>query len=142
MAKRNKTHSRKGEARDGGQSQRQLRVGELIRHALSEILLRDPLDEPEMAGRIVTVSEVRMTPDLKRATCFVSCLGGGEMQLIVKALARRAPQMSQEIGRKVRLKFTPRLLFQPDDRFDAVDRITSALRQPKVAADLNPSEGE
>jgi ribosome-binding factor A len=125
-----------------GPSQRQLRVGELVRHALSEILLREDLLDPDLKDVNVTVTEVRPTPDLKRATCYIMPLGGDNPQIIVKALARIAPKLSHEIGKRVKLKFTPRLLFQPDATFAEAAKMDELLRSPKVAADLARDDGD
>ncbi len=133
--------ARQHRERGAGASQRQLRVGELVRHSLSGILLREDLHEPELYDTTVTVTEVRMTPDLKRATCYVMPLGGENPQAIVKALARVAPRLSHEIGRQVDLKFTPKLLFKTDDSFTEAARMDALLRSPKVAADLT-GEGD
>jgi ribosome-binding factor A len=125
-----------------GPSQRQLRVGELVRHALSEILLREDLHDPDLKDVNITVAEVRPTPDLKRATCYVMPLGGHNPQTIVKALARIAPKLSYEVGKRVKLKFTPRLLFQTDQTFGEAARMDELLRSPKVAADLARDEDD
>lgn len=126
-----------------GPSQRQLRVGELVRHALSEILLRGDFPEPAMREQSLTVSEVRMSPDLRNATCFVMPLGGGEEErneAILAVLAEMAPVLGHEVGRRVKLRFTPRLSFRNDDSFDEALRIDRLLNKPRVAADLENGE--
>ncbi len=138
MARKNRSAEKGAAMRE--QSQRQLRVGELVRHALSEIILREDLHDKDLAGVTITITEVRMTPDLKRATCYVMPLGGDNPQIVVKALARVAPRLSHEIGRRVKLKFTPRLLFRADSTFAEAERVDQILRSPKVAADLNADE--
>ncbi|MDD9911124.1 MAG: 30S ribosome-binding factor RbfA [Ahrensia sp.] len=121
-----------------GPSQRQLRVGELVRHALTEVLSRETLADPALDGKLVSISEVRMSPDLKIATCFVSLLGGGDIEPVVKALAanakflrgRAAPLLNQ-------MKFMPGFRFRPDTSFDNFSRIDQLLRSPQVARDLD-----
>lgn len=117
-------------------SQRQLRVGEQIRHLLSEILARDELHDPELAQANVTVSEVRVSPDLKNATAFVSPFAGGSMEAVVQALRRAAPFLQGRLGAELNLRFTPRLRFEADRSFDEAARIEALLRQPRVRRDL------
>lgn len=122
-------------------SQRQLRVGELVRHALIEVLTRETVDDPALDGKLVSISEVRMSPDLKIATCFVSLLGGGDIQSVVKALAanarflrgRAAPHLNQ-------MKYMPSFRFLGDTSFDNFSKIDALLRSPEVARDLDESE--
>ena len=117
-------------------SVRQLRVGEELRHALSEVLSRGILRDPFLAGILLTVTEVRASPDLKKATVFLTPLGGARDAVILKALGRAAIFLQKEVGRKIRLKFTPRLSFVYDDRFDYASKIDQLLRLPAVARDL------
>ena len=119
-----------------GVTQRQLRVGELVRHAISDLLQREDWHDEALSAAAVTVTEVRMAPDLKRATCYVMPLGGENPELVVKALARRAPVLSHEIGRRVALKFTPKLLFQVDGSFQQAAHVAAILASPRVAPDL------
>lgn len=119
-----------------GPSQRQLRAGELIRHALSEILQREPLRDPELAGVSITVSEVRVTPDLKQASVYAVPLGGGGEEEIVKALNRVAPYLRGLLGKKIELKFTPELKFRRDETFAEAQKIDALLARPEVARDL------
>ena len=123
-----------------GPSQRQLRAGELIRHALVEIFQREELREPALAGVSITVSEVRATPDLKQATAFVAPLGGGHEEEIVAALNRIAPYLRGLLGRRVDLKFTPALKFRADASFSEARRIDELLASPAVARDLTKGE--
>lgn len=125
--------SREGKA----PSQRQLRVGEALRHTLSEILTRGEVRDPEIAGVSVTVTEVRVSPDLKNATAFVSRLGGGNMTPVLAALSRATPFLRHEIGKDVRLRFTPRLTFAADRSFDQASHIDDLLRSPEVRRDLD-----
>jgi len=119
-------------------SQRQLRVGELVRHALSEVLTRGDVHGLDLDGVMVSVSEVRMSPDLKIATCFVTPIGPGDPKILTKKLAAGARDMRMQIGRKLNLRYTPTLRFKPDTSFDEFSRIDSVLRSPEVARDTDP----
>ena len=110
-----------------GPSQRQLRVGEEIRHALASVLARGELRDPELSGCSVTVTEVQPTPDLRQATAFVVPFGGGDAQPLMAALTRAAPYLQHRIGQMVRLKFVPRLGFRLDSTFDNAERIRDLL---------------
>ncbi|WP_371747222.1 30S ribosome-binding factor RbfA [Acuticoccus sp. I52.16.1] len=119
------------------QSQRQLRVGELVRHALSDILMRGGSYDPDLDRQPITVPEVRMSPDLKIATVFVMPLGGENADAIVKALARQAKPLRGQLSRQIRqMKFMPELRFRLDTRFDDDDRMRDVLSEPTVAADI------
>ncbi len=109
-------------------SQRQLRVGELVRKELSDILTRGQLSDPDLDGVIITVPEVRMTPDLRVATCLVMPLGGEHGQTIVKALARNAKYLRGQLAHRIKVKYMPDLRFLLDTRFDDDDRIGSLLQ--------------
>lgn len=118
-------------------SQRQLRVGELVRHALSGILMRGGTHDPELDGQPITVPEVRMSADLKIATVFVMPLGGRNAEVIVKALARNAKPLRAALSREIRqLKYMPTLRFRLDTRFDDDDHVRDMLAEPRVADDL------
>lgn len=119
-----------------GPTQRQLRAGELIRHALVDILAQEELRDPDLEGVFVTISEVRCSPDLKHATAFVAPLGGGDSAKIAAALGRCARFLRGQLGRRIDLRHTPELHFQPDESFDEADRIGALLRRPEVARDL------
>lgn len=110
-----------------GPSQRQLRVGELVRQALSEVLRRADIDDPDLARVSVTVTEVAMSPDLRRAICYVMPLGGDNPKAIVKALARNVAFLGRESCRRLNLKFMPKLMFQVDDSFEAAARMDTVL---------------
>jgi ribosome-binding factor A len=116
---------------------RPLRVGEEIRHALSAIFTRGELRDPELAGLSITVSEVRVSPDLMRATAFVVPLGGGDVAAVVSALHRAAPFLRGEVAKAVKLRRAPELAFAPDTSFDYASRIDAALRQPSVRRDTD-----
>ena len=123
-------------------SQRQLRVGEELRHALSDVFGRGVPRDPAIVGRSITVTEVRPSPDLRNATAYVMPLGGGASRDLIEALRRSAPFLTAEVSRRVRLKFAPRLRFELDDAFDRVDRIESILRSSEVARDLGTEEDQ
>lgn len=123
-------------------SQRQLRVGEELRHALADIFARGMLRDPDIVDRSITVTEVRPAPDLKNATVFVMPLGGDDGGALLEALGRCAPFLTSEVSKRVYLKFAPRLRFELDRSFDRVDRIETLLRSPEVARDLEASEAE
>lgn len=118
-----------------GPSPRQLKVGEQLRRTLIEVLQREELHDPALAGVHVTVSEVRAAPDLRHATCFVA-LSGGEERAALKALKRLAPYLSAQVARRIQLKFACRLVFARDELFDRAERVEALLRRPDVAADL------
>ena len=109
-------------------SQRQLRVGEEIRHALARILARGGLRDPDLFDVAITVTEVRASPDLRHATAFVTPLGGADMDRVVAALKRAAPYLQGQVGRELRLRFTPSLAFEADRSFDEANRIDRLLR--------------
>ena len=119
-------------------SVRQLRVGEELRHILAEILARGDLRDPDLAGRSITVSEVRVSPDMRNATAFVLPLGGGDEDEVVAALERAATFLRNEVGRKLHLKYLPNLSFLRDTSFDTARDIDKLLADPAVARDLTP----
>ena len=137
MAKRK--HHR--ETTPGG-SQRQLRVGELIRHAMSEMLTRGDVHDPVIEGHLITVPEVRMSPDLRMATIYVMPLGGKDVDAVVEALDRNKRYLRGEIARHVNLKFAPEIRFRADERFDEAERIEKLLRTPAVQRDLKRDEDD
>ncbi len=119
-----------------GRSQRQLRVGEALRHALAATFERDLLDDPVLAGRSVTVSEVRVSADLSNATAFVTPLGGEALEETVAALNRASGFLRRQIAAAVDLRVVPRLSFQADRSFDQAQSIDRLLRRPRVRQDL------
>ena len=123
-------------------SVRQLRVGEELRHAMAEILGRGVLRDPALSGRAFTVTEVQTSPDLKRATVFLTPLGGEADPALLVALDRAASFLQKEVGRRIRLKFTPRLSFSFDDRFEYASKIDGLFREPSVARDLRGDGSE
>lgn len=125
-----------------GPSQRMLRVGELVRHALADVLSRGDHVDPVLSGHIITVPEVRMSPDLKIATCYVMPLGGKDITAVIKALAANARHLRAELARRVELKSVPELRFREDTSFDEGARMDAILRSPQVARDLDPEADE
>jgi ribosome-binding factor A len=124
-------------SRDGHQpSQRQLRVGELIRHALADILQRGEVHDPALDGMAVTVPEVRVTPDLKLATIFLAPLGGKGADTVVATFERNRRFLRGEIAQRINLRYAPDLRFQLDTSFDEGERIDALLRRPEVKRDL------
>jgi ribosome-binding factor A len=123
-------------------SQRQLRVGEEIRHVLAELTARGHFRDPDLQEVTITVTEVRISPDLKNATAFVTPLGGAGMETTVAALNRAAGFLRHELGRELRLRTLPNLSFQPDRSFDEASRIDSVLQRDRVRRDLARAEDE
>jgi len=114
--------------RDAGTSPRRLRVGEEIRHVLADALLHGDLRDPALAGRSITVSEVRVSPDLRRATAYVLPLGGVDGRAVLAGLGRAVGFLRREVGRRVRLKFVPEIDFALDTAFDNASRMEGLLR--------------
>jgi ribosome-binding factor A len=125
-----------------GPSQRALRVGELIRHAMSDMLTRGDVHDPVLEGHLITVPEVRMSPDLRMATIYVMPLGGRDVKDVIEALDRNKRYLRGEIAHRVNLKFAPELRFRVDERFDEAERIEKLLRTPEVQRDLKRDEEE
>jgi ribosome-binding factor A len=117
-------------------SQRQLRVGELVRHAVSEMLIRGDVHDPVLEGHLITIPEVRMAPDLRLATVYVMPLGGRDAEEVLAALERNKRYLRGEVAHRVNLKFAPDIRFQLDERFEEAERIEKLLRTPQVQRDL------
>ena len=125
-----------------GPSQRQQRVAELVRHALAEVLSRGDLQDDVLTKNVITIPEVRMSPDLKLATAYVMPLCGRDEAAVIKALDKNKKILRQEVARRVNLKFAPDLRFLRDESFDEAARIDALLRTEKVQRDVNkPAEG-
>jgi ribosome-binding factor A len=129
-------HHQKKSSAPGG-SQRQLRVGEQVRHAIADILAQGIVHDADLEGHIITVPEVRMSPDLKLATVYVMPLGGRDTEVVLAALERNKKFLRGEVARRVNLKFAPELRFHVDERFDEAERIEKLLRTPAVQKDLD-----
>ena len=125
-----------------GPTQRMLRVGELVRHALAQVFARGEIEDPLLEGRVITVPEVRMTPDLKLANAYVMPLGGEGAAEIVAALNRHHRFIRGRIAPELDLKFAPDLKFFVDDTFDAYGKIDALLRSERVQRDLRPDDDD
>ena len=117
-------------------SQRQLRVAEEIRHVLAGLFTRREFHDPELVAAELTVTEVRVSPDLKHATAFVTRLGRSDLGALLPALRRAAPYLRVQVAHAIRLKFAPELTFQPDTALDYAVHVEALLRSPEVARDL------
>ena len=126
-------HSR---APDKAPSQRQLRVGELIRHALAEMLSRGDIHDDVLAKHVITVPEVRLSPDLKLATCYIMPLGGGDVKPVLKALTSHKRYIRGEIAHRVNLKYAPDVRFLQDESFAEAERVDALLYSEKVRQDI------
>jgi len=133
-------HQRNDQA--GGGSQRQLRVGELIRHELADMLTRGDIHDPVIQAHLITVPEVRMSPDLRLATIYIMPLGGRDGNKVIEALERNKRYMRGAIARRVNLKFAPEIRFRIDERFDEAERIEKLLRTSSVQRDLGGEKDE
>ena len=118
-------------------SVRTLRVGEQVRHILSEILQRGDVHDETLASHLVSITEVRMSPDLRHATVFVKPLLGKDEQAVLKALRTNTAYLQREVARRVKMKYAARLKFLADESFDEGSHIDALLRDPQVAQDLN-----
>jgi ribosome-binding factor A len=134
-----------GSGRDelpGGRSQRQLRVGEELRHVLSDVLRNGHFRDPDLVDLVVTVTEVRVSPDLKAATAFVMPLGGSAAPKVIAGLNRAQAYIRTEAVKQLQLRVAPQFSFKLDHSFDEAERVTKLLQQPAVQADLtkNPED--
>ncbi len=125
-----------------GGSQRQLRVGELIRHELAALLSRGDIHDPIIEQHMITVPEVRMSPDLRLATIYIMPLGGHDGEAVIEAFERNKRYLRGEIARRINLKFAPDIRFRIDDRFEEAERIEKLLRTPVVQRDLGRETDE
>jgi len=124
-----------------GPSQRQLRVGEMVRHALTALLQRGEVQDETLQSTLVSVSEVSMSPDLKIATAYVTALGGGNSETIVKALASNGKFIRGRLARELhQMKYMPQFRFRADTSFDNYSKIDSLLRKPEVSRDLDQND--
>jgi ribosome-binding factor A len=143
MSRRDHSHHR-GQARGqpSGPTQRQLRAGELTRHALVEVLREVEVHDEALAGVSVTVTEVRLSPDLRHAVCFVEPLGGGHAPEVVEALNRHARFLRGHLGHHIDMKFTPDLKFVHDESFAEAERMNRLFASPEVQRDLHHDDEE
>jgi ribosome-binding factor A len=119
-----------------------LRVGELIRHELADMLTRGEIHDPVLEAHLITVPEVRMSADLRLATIYIMPLGGRDAEKVLAALERNKRYVRGEIARRVNLKFAPEIRFRIDERFDEAERIEKLLRTPVVQRDLGDGKDE
>ncbi|WP_033074147.1 30S ribosome-binding factor RbfA [Sphingopyxis sp. MWB1] len=131
-------HSEKSE----GPSVRVLRVGEQVRHVLSEILQRGDVHDDVLTKHPVSITEVRMSPDLRHATVFVKPLLGRDEEAVIKALRTNTAYLQREVASRIRMKYAAKLKFLPDESFDEASHIDRLLRDPKVARDLEDRSGD
>jgi ribosome-binding factor A len=124
-----------------GGSQRQLRVGEVVRHAMAEMLTRGEVHDPVIEGHLITVPEVRMSADLQLATIYVMPMGGRDAKQVIAAFERHKKFLRAEIAHRINLKFAPDIRFRIDERFAEAERIDKLLRSPAVKRDLD-DEGD
>ena len=129
--------SKEGDRGAKGPSQGQLREGELVRRALSDVVTRGTIRDPELAERSFSITEVRMSPDLRHATCFVAPLGHGDAVALASALTRVRAWLRGQLSKEVTFKFMPDLTFEPDTSFDNAEAIDRLLHKPEVARDLS-----
>ena len=134
-------HKQHREPAAGG-SQRQLRVGELVRHALADMLARGDVHDPVIEAHMITIPEVRVSADLRLATIYVMPMGGRDAEDVVAAFERHKKHLRAEIAHRINLKFAPDIRFRVDDRFAEAERIDKLLRSPPVARDLNDGGGD
>src|SRR5262245_61211701 len=127
---------RSSDKENRGHSQRQLRVGEEIRHLLAELLERGNMRDPELREASITVTSVDVSPDLRNATAFVMPLGGQDETRLLAAMKRAAPWFRAQVGERAGLRYAPEIRFQLDRTFDEADKIGSLLRRPDVARDI------
>ena len=120
-----------------GDSQRQLRVGELVRHALADMLTRGDVHDPVLESHMITIPEVHMSADLRLATVYVMPLGGHDAKAVIGAFERNKKFLRGEIAHRVNLKFAPDIRFRVDERFEEAERIDKLLRSPDVKRDLD-----
>lgn len=123
-------------------SVRLLKVGEQVRHILSELLMRQVVHDEVLSAHTVSVTEVRMSPDLQHASVFVKALLGEDEAIVLKALRTHTAFFQREVAQRLRLKFAPKVKFLPDESFDTASRIDALLADPKVRRDLGPVDPE
>lgn len=124
-----------------GASQRMLRVGELVRHAIVEVFAQEGVHDPVLEGHMLTFPEVRMTPDLRQATVYVMPLGGRDTTIVITALNKNKRWIRGALAKRIEMRYIPELHFRIDDRFDEAERIDKLLRSPEVARDLKRGRG-
>jgi ribosome-binding factor A len=140
MSRRRQSERGQSEREKGGHSQRQLRVGEELRHLLAELLERGEMRDPDLRGASITVTAVDVSPDLRNAIAFVMPLGGQHGDRLLAAMRRAAPWFRARVGERAGLRYAPEIRFEIDRTFDEADRIGTLLRRPDVARDIKDDE--
>src|SRR6202453_541392 len=138
-ARSNQTRSRH-DRRDMGPTQRQLRVGEMLRHALAEVLRENDIRDPDLDGVSVTITQIKPSPDMRYATVYCEPLGGENAKPIIAALNRHKGFLRGEMGHRITMKFTPDLRFVEDESFAEAQKIETILKSPEVQRDLSASD--
>jgi ribosome-binding factor A len=133
---------KKKSATGAAPSQRMLRIGELIRHKLSEMLIRGEIHDDTIASHVITISEVRMSPDMKLATVYVMPLGGKDIRPVITALDRHKRYIRAELAHTVNLRYAPDVRFREDESFEEATRIDRLLDSPRVQADVKKDGDE
>ncbi|HEV2651586.1 MAG TPA: 30S ribosome-binding factor RbfA [Rhizomicrobium sp.] len=123
-----------------GPSQRQLRVGEMLRHALADVLRRGDIRDPDLNGVSVTITQIKPSPDMRHATVFCEPLGGQNAKQVIAALNKHKGYLRGEMGREIAMKFTPELRFVEDESFAEAQKIDDLLRSSRVARDLGADD--
>ena len=139
MMSKNKHHREGGPS---GASPRQLRVGELVRHAIAEMLARGDVHDPVIEGHMITVPEVAVTADLRLATIYLMPMGGKDAAAVLAAFDRHKKYLRAELAHRINLKFAPDIRFRIDERFEEAERIDKLLRSPEVKRDLEREDDE
>jgi ribosome-binding factor A len=134
--------NRSKNAHKSGSSQRMLRVGELVRHAIVDVFAHEGLHDPVLDGHTITFPEVRMSPDLRLATIYVMPLGGRDSEAVIGALEKHKRWLRGAVAKRIEVRYMPEFRFRMDERFDEADRIDRLLRSPDVARDLKPVNNE
>lgn len=142
MGRKKQDMSRHHSRSNTGPTQRQLRVGEMLRHALADVLRRGDLRDPDLAGVSVTITQVKPSADMRYATIYCEPLGGKNAKAIVAALNRNKGYLRGEMGHLITLKFTPELRFLEDESFAEAQKIETLLKSPVVARDLSNKPDE
>ncbi|GIL39255.1 30S ribosome-binding factor RbfA [Roseiterribacter gracilis] len=132
--------SKRAHGNEATRTQRQLRVGEEIRHALTAVMREAHFRDPDLQGVNVTITEVQVSPDLKNATTFVMTLGGEDLVKTLSALKRAGPFLRSELAHRIQLRYAPSLKFEADTTFDYAEKIERALHRPEVARDLEAED--
>ncbi len=135
-------HKHRNDQGPPGGSQRQLRVGELVRHAVADLLARGELHDPVIETHLITVPEVRMTADLRLATIYIMPLAGRDAEMVLAAFEQHKKFLRAEIAHRVNLKFAPDIRFRIDERFAEAERIDNLLRSPAVQRDLKQDDND